>query len=366
MVYIGSVGQGIPKYEIDQATVKQLVQNVFTNNKRKLDRLMPSFDNAKVNERQLVVDKDWFREAHSFQDKNNLYVKNAIDLSLSAIDNCLKDSDFVQKPIPYEAIDLIAFVSSTGIATPSIDAHLINERPFREDIVRIPMWGLGCGGGASGLSRAYEWLKYQTDKVALVVCCELCSLTFQKDDTSMSNTIGTAIFGDGVGACLLVGEDSTYASHLNDNRLVIKATSSLTKKDTIDIMGWEVTDNGLEVIFSKKIPKLIKLIWQDHVATFLKENYIKLSDISQFVSHPGGRKVLEEMEAALHIKSDLLIYSYKVLAEHGNVSSATVIYVLKHWLKHGLVNKFDHQKGIVSALGPGFSSELLLVEWISV
>lgn len=366
MVYIGSIGQGIPQYEINQATVKRLVQNIFMERNRKLARLLPSFDNAKVNQRQLVVDSDWFLEDHTFSEKNKLYMENAQNLSLAAIDNCLADNDFVQNSVPYEAIDLIVFVSSTGIATPSLDAHLINKRPFREDVVRMPLWGLGCGGGAAGLSRAYEWLKYQSDKVALVVCCELCSLTFQKDDTSMSNTIGTALFGDGVGACLLIGEDSSYAANLKANRLVIKSTSSLTKKDTTDIMGWELTDKGLEVIFSKKIPKLIKLIWQDHVEDFLKANKIKMLDIAQFVAHPGGRKVLEEMEAALDMKRSLLTYSYKVLAEHGNMSSATVIYVLKHWLKDGLDKKYTNQKGIVSSLGPGFSSELLLVEWISI
>lgn len=364
MVYIGSIGQGIPPYEIEQETVKKLVKNIFTKKNRKLDRLMPSFDNAKVEQRQLVVNNEWFLKSHTFTDKNKLYVDNAIKLSLEAIDNCLKDDEFLKKTLPYEAIDLIVFVSSTGIATPSIDAHLLNNRAFREDVVRMPLWGLGCGGGAAGISRAYEWLKYQTDKVALVICCELCSLTFQNDDISMSNMIGTALFGDGVGACLLIGEDSKYTSYLKDNRLAIKATSSLTKKDTIDIMGWEVTDKGLEVIFSKKIPQLIKLIWQNHVDSFLNENQTHLSDISQFVSHPGGRKVLEEMESALNIDKALLTYSYTVLKEHGNMSSATVIYVLKHWLEKGLTKSNNDEKGIVSSLGPGFSSELLLLEWI--
>src|SRR5699024_3684244 len=148
----------------------------------------------------------WFLEDHTFEKKNNLYIQYAKKLSVEAVDYCLSNELFLKEPIPYEAIDAIFYISSTGISTPSMDAYIFNERPFREDIIRVPLWGLGCAGGAVGLSRASDYLKAHPDQTVLVVCCELCSLTFQKSDVRMSNLVGTAIFGDGVSAVVLAGD----------------------------------------------------------------------------------------------------------------------------------------------------------------
>src|SRR5699024_8375148 len=177
---------------------------------------------------------------------------------------------FGEKRFKYNQVDAIIFVSSTGIATPSLDAYLMNERNFREDVVRMPIWGLGCTGGAMGLSRGFEWLQTNRDKSVLVVACELCSLTFQKEDNKLSNLVGTALFGDGVEATLLIGEESLYQSHLNSNSPIVYKTSSRLKKNKLDVMGWDVTQNGMEVIFSKNIPKLIPGFWKKHVTDFLR------------------------------------------------------------------------------------------------
>src|SRR5699024_10620372 len=136
--------------------------------------------------------------------------------------------------------DLIVFVSSTGIVTPSLDAYLINERPFREDVIRMPLWGLGCAGGAMGLSIAAEWIRLHPTKNALIVCCELCSLTFQKEDMSTSNIVGTALFGDGVAATLLIGSESKYKHYLPTQKLKLGNTSSYTQKNSTNVMGWNV------------------------------------------------------------------------------------------------------------------------------
>jgi alkylresorcinol/alkylpyrone synthase len=228
----------------------------------------------------------------------------------------------------------------------------------------MPLWGLGCAGGAIGLSRGFEWVKLHRDKTALVICCELCSLTFQKSDLSMSNLVGTAIFGDGVGATLLIVEQSKYMGHLKKNRLKIKETNSFTKKQSTNVMGWNVTNNGFEVIFSKRIPKLIPILWKSHMYSFLEKSGVGLKDIKKVIAHPGGRKVLEEMESALQLKKDQLNHSYHVLESHGNMSSATVLYVLKKWLHEGQSSTLQKDLSVLSALGPGFSSELLLLEWV--
>ncbi|MBO1004618.1 type III polyketide synthase [Pseudogracilibacillus auburnensis] len=361
MVFVGSVGLGIPEHHVTQEEVKKLVQHIFLSN-RKLRKLLPVFDNAKVASRQLVVDKSWFKKEHTFAEANQLYFSSAKQLSLQAIDSCLK-SELLTDPIPYDAIDMIVFVSSTGITTPSLDAYLLNERPFREDIVRMPLWGLGCAGGAIGLSRAFEWIRLHPEKVALVVCCELCSLTFQKNDFSTSNLVGTAIFGDGAGATILIGERSPFKEQLT-KKLRIKNTHSFTKKNSTTVMGWDVTANGLEVIFSKRIPKLVESIWKDHVLNFLKKEQMDVHHLSAIIAHPGGRKVLEEMERTLRIQQNLLHHSYTVLKNHGNMSSATVLYVLKKWFQNKRDEDFEKKLGILCALGPGFSSELLLLEWM--
>ncbi|MFD1038646.1 type III polyketide synthase [Virgibacillus byunsanensis] len=359
MAYICSTGVGIPENNLSQQRIKELVKGIFPSNNR-LDRLMPVFDNAKVHNRQFVVDQEWFNENHSFQESNNLYQHFAQKYALEAIDHCLGNNQFLSKDIPYEAIDMIIFVSSTGIATPSIDAHLLNKRPFRTDINRMPLWGLGCAGGAIGLSRTFDWIKANSDKMALIICCELCSLTFQKDDVKKSNVIGSALFGDGVGAALVVGENSNFFSYRKKTVPKITATSSLTKKNSTNVMGWEVTHGGLEVIFSKSIPALVNTFWNEHINSFLYENELTEERIHSFIAHPGGKKVLEAMEEVLQSPKQKLSKSYKVLANHGNMSSATVFYVLYEWMNESISKG---ERSILSALGPGFSSELILMEW---
>lgn len=364
MVYVGSVGLGIPPYTIKQEEVKQLVRDIFKHSAaNKLEKLLPVFENARVKERQFVVNKNWFKVERNFKDTNELYVDQTIKLSLEAIDRCLHHPH-LRKHIPYEAIDMIVFVSSSGIAAPSIDAHLLNHRPFREDVKRMPLWGLGCAGGAIGISRGFEWAKLYPERNVLVISSELCSITFQKKDTSTSNIVGTALFGDGVAATLLIGSKSKYLNFLSRTKLKINSTSSYTKKDTTHIMGWNVSETGLEVIFSRSIPKLVKTLWKDHVHSLLQQENVKVEDLSALIAHPGGRKVLEEMERSLHIDRHLLRYSYEVLEKHGNMSSATVMYVLEKWLNSEKRLSFPQNKGILCALGPGFSSELISMEWI--
>ncbi|RLL48242.1 type III polyketide synthase [Oceanobacillus piezotolerans] len=363
MTYISSTGISVPNYPLQQEEVKELVKNVFSYNNRQVERLLPVFDHAEVSTRQFVVEKSWFEAEHSFQERNHLYQQFAIQHAVKAIDDCLMNRDFLQTDIPYEAIDLIIYVSSTGISTPSIDCFLLNERPFRTDISRMPLWGLGCAGGAIGLARAHDWVTANPDKNALLVCCELCSLTFQKGDVKKSNIVGTALFGDGISASLLIGDDSPMLSHLKDITYPkIKKSSSYTKRDSTSIMGWDVTNEGLEVVFSKSIPALVSTFWKEHINTFLDQSALIKKDLYSYIAHPGGKKVLEAMEEVLQCSREKLKHSYNVLKHHGNMSSATVIYVLREWMKENIL---PHQKSILTALGPGFSSEILLLEWVA-
>lgn len=360
MSYICSVGTSIPKHNINQEEVKELVQNVFGYTNREVKRLLPVFDNAQIENRQFAVAKTWFEKEHTFAEKNNIYQENAISHSLEAIDDCLQNDHFLTNSIPYEAVDLIIYVSSSGLSTPTIDAFLLNERPFRQDVQRMPLWGLGCAGGAIGLSRAHDWVKAHPEKTALIICCEFCGVTFQKGDHRKSNLVGTALFGDGVGAALLVGENSPYLEYKKQAVPRVKGTSSRTKKDSTEVMGWNVTNSGLEVIFAKSIPSLVESFWKEHIELFFLQFQLKKEAIHTYIAHPGGVKVLQAMEEVLKVEKDKLKHSYNVLRDHGNMSSVTVLYVLKEWMKEGIK---AGEKSILSALGPGFSSEILLMEW---
>ncbi|MFC4557343.1 type III polyketide synthase [Virgibacillus kekensis] len=359
MTNVCSIGLGIPEYELSQEDIKKLVGEIFEDlSPKQLARFLPVFDNTMIEKRHFAVDREWFKADHTFKEKNNLYHRYALRYSLSAIDDCLNNMDFLERAIPYEAVDMLIFISSTGIATPSLDTYLFNERPFREDTVRMPLWGLGCAGGAIGLSRAFEWLCAHPEKNALVVCCELCSLTFQRNDFRKSNLIGTALFGDGAAASLILGDKSPYQEYSRGTKPKIKQTSSMTKKHSNSVMGWNVTNEGLEVIFSKSIPSLVRSFWKRHTDRFIGD--INRNEINSFIAHPGGRKVLEAMEEVLGEPKIKFQHSYNVLQRYGNMSSATVLFVLQNWLKHQAENE---ETGILSALGPGFSSELLLLEW---
>lgn len=367
MVYITSVGRGIPDHNVEQEEIKHFMQTHFLYKKERTSHYLSVFDHANIDNRQLVMPLQWYKKQHNFHSANKIYEEKGIELSLKALDNCLeafKNRYLIKGNFSYENIDSIIFVSSTGIATPSIDAHIINQRPFRNDVVRMPLWGLGCAGGAMGISRAFDYLKANPTKSVIVICCELCSLTFQLEDISPRNIVGTALFADGVSATLLLGEHHEYKDPVSKNALSIKNSQSLIEKDSLDIMGWEVRKNGLHVVFSKKIPKLIESVWKEHVIRFLTEVGLTINQINTFVAHPGGRKVLEEMERVCNIPKEKLMYSYQTLQNHGNMSSATVMYVLKNWLESKDENVIQNTYGLLSALGPGFSSELLLLKWV--
>lgn len=360
MTKIASVGIGVPSHTLDQETVKSLVKKIFVNEKRMINRLLTVFENAAIQSRQFVVTPDWFETTQDFKTRNDLYIKHAVDLSLIAIEDCLTNQSFLQKTVPISDIDHIIFVSSTGIATPTIDVHIINRLPFRESISRTPLWGLGCAGGAIGISHAHHILQAQPTTNVLLICCELCSLTFQNNDIRKSNIVGTALFGDGASAALLIGNKSHLNRYVQAKQTPsIKSTSSFTKRHTENVMGWNINTNGFHVIFSKRIPKLIHTLFKPHLEKFMGEHLLVNDDIDSFIAHPGGRKVLESMEEACLIPSEKLRHSYDVLKNHGNMSSPTVLYVLREWIK----DSESKHRSILSALGPGFSSELLLLEW---
>ncbi|APH04665.1 type III polyketide synthase [Bacillus weihaiensis] len=362
MAYIVSVGKTVPEVELKQEVTVDFAKEIFKDSFKDLDRLLTVFKNGEIETRQFPKDVQWYKQTHTFGEKNDLYIEKAVEYGTQAVMKCLTNNKLLNHEVLCEEIDAIFFISSTGISTPSIDAKMMNLLPFKSTTKRIPIWGLGCAGGASGMARAYEYCKAFKKAKVLVVSVELCSLTFQHDDTSKSNLIGTSIFADGVACTLIVGEEVDVAS-LSKMTCVpqIVDTRSNLMEDSEDVMGWDIRDNGLYVVFSRNIPSIIKSWLKPQAHQFLQEHQLTLKQIRHFVAHPGGKKVLDAYKEGLGFTDEHLEISKEILIKHGNMSSVTVMYVLEKYLERsiGQVNEY----GLIGALGPGFSSEMLLIKW---
>jgi alkylresorcinol/alkylpyrone synthase len=361
MPSIISVSTYNPPYTLVQETITEFARELFGETFQDIERLLKVFENGQIAERQFAVPMDWFQTDHTLQDKNDLYIELATSFCADAIEKCLQNKVFLKQDIDVGAIDAIVLVSSSGMSTPSLDARIMNKLPFSPHTKRIPLWGLGCAGGAAGISRAYEYCRAYPDENVLVVCVELCSLTFQRNDRSKSNLVGTSLFADGVACAIISGDESVLLNHLEmANRPTIIDTQSTLMAFSEDVMGWEVKDTGLHVVFSRDIPTIIKEWLEPHVVSFLNKNHLKVEQLSSFIAHPGGKKVLDAYVAALGIDRKMLNTSKEILKKHGNMSSPTVLYVLEQFM---LKEHEEGEYGLMAALGPGFCSELVLLKW---
>lgn len=355
-----SIAEAVPPYSIKQEEVMNFAEKIFNESFKDINRLLTVFQNGQIEKRHFAKELDWFEKDHTFEEKNDAYIETAVRLGAEAITNCLHNEDFLKNEIPFEEIDAIFTISSTGIATPSIDARIMNILSSSQYTKRIPIWGLGCAGGAAGLSRAYEYcLAFPKAKV-LVLSIELCSLTFQRNDRSKSNLIGTSLFADGVACALVCGDDSGYEKLAKKNAVPnILGTQSTTMPDSEDVMGWNIKNEGLYVVFSKDIPTIIENWLQPNVLRFLNTHSLEVADLDHFIAHPGGKKVLDAYRSALKLPEDMTNISFDVLKQFGNMSSVTIFYVLKRFMETAK----EGDLGLGAALGPGFSSELLLMRW---
>jgi len=355
MPKIYSVGLGIPDYNISQKDVMVFAKKLFSSGFRDIERLLTVFQNAEIESRYFVKNIDWYGEEHTFAEKNNIFIEMAEKLGIKAIENCLHN-----KGIDLGEIEAIFTICTTGLATPSLEARIMNKLSFRPDVKRIPIWGLGCVGGAAGLSRAYEYcLAFPKAKI-LLLSIELCSLTFQKNDLTKSNLIGTSLFADGAACTLLIGDEAEVPHHPDSSLPSIIGTQSMLLKDSLDVMGWDIKNDGLHVIFSKDIPMIVRKWLQPNVQAFLARYQLKIEDIKHLIAHPGGKKVIDAYVQALRLEEELTHDSRVVLKHYGNMSSVTIFYVLKRILEKEIRSE---EWGLAMALGPGFSSEQLLLRW---
>jgi alkylresorcinol/alkylpyrone synthase len=352
MSAIIGVGTSVPPHAITQDQAGRFAARMFDRSELDIDRLLPIFENTTIRRRHFCGEIGWFETQAGYAAKHRLFVENGLALAREAILKACHRTDTA----PHD-IDHIFFITSTGIATPSLDAHLFNALHLKPALLRTPIWGLGCGGGVAGMARAHDWLSAYPRKTALVVALELCSLTFIRNDMSKSNFVATALFGDGCGALLMVGDEHPQAAAVRP-ALRIEASGSITWPDSLTVMGWDVTDEGLKVVFSKNIPRIVHQLARPALAAFIADNGLLPADIRHFLSHPGGAKVIEAYCAALDLQPDQVRSMRAVMADYGNMSSATVFFVLEHFLDSETYRCRDW--ALATALGPGFFSEMIL------
>ena len=335
----------LPPHRIGQAEVKDFARGMFAGAYPDLDRLTPVFDNVHVDNRYFCVPLEWFERDHTFPEKNDLYVEHALNLSEKAARRALDRVD--ANP---EDIGAIFFVSTTGLATPSLDSKLLFRLGLSEHTRRIPIWGLGCAAGASGLARAAEYARLYPAQKALLIGVELSGLTFQRGDRSKSNLVSTSLFADGA-AAVLIGRDSEPGPE-------ILGSHSTTWPDTEDVMGWEIVETGLKVQLSKSVPTIVRERLRGDLSLACESLDLNFTSLRHFVLHPGGAKVLDAFEEVLGLERGGLTFSRGVLRDYGNMSSVTVLFILERFLESGEFEAGD--LGVLSAMGPGFSAEHVL------
>ena len=352
---IASVGTAFPPHRYAQADIADALTERWLGKLEEPRLIKRFFANCGVDFRYLVYPLDVYPTLKGFGQTNNAWIESAVTLGEQAVQNALT-------PLGLTAADVSAifFASVTGIASPTIDARLINRLPFPVNVKRTPIFGLGCVAGAAGIARASDYVKAFPDQVALLLSVELCSLTWQDEDQSVANLISCGLFGDGAAAVVIAGDNVVLPGKLEPGPRVL-STQSTFYRHTEHVMGWDIGDMGFRIVLSPEVPKVVQEHLLGDAQQFLAANNLEISDIGSWIFHSGGPKVLEAMQATLGLPGNALALSWKSLREVGNLSAASVLCVLEENLR-------DHRGApgtysILAAMGPAFCSELVLLQW---
>jgi len=349
-VQIAGVGRALPEHYYDQQALLAEFERLWGEHFHNPARLRQLHRNVLVGGRHLALPLERYGQIDSFGAANYAFIEQALDLGERAIRDALSRAGLEPRDI-----DHILFVSVTGIATPSIDARLVNCMGLRSDVKRTPIFGLGCAAGAIGLTRSADFVRAWPGQVAVLLSVELCSLTLQRRDLSIPNMIATGLFGDGAAAVVVAGAERQASGP----RII--ATRSVLYPDTESVMGWEVGEQGFRVVLSSRVPEMARQI-RPGVDAFLKDQGLSLDRIDHFICHPGGPKVLEAFEDVLGLERRALEATWKHLEEVGNLSSASVLMVLGDTLAR-VPAPAPGSHGLLLAMGPGFCAELVLLQW---
>lgn len=346
---IASVASAMPANYYRQPEITALLARVWRDHPEVTRRLDTLYTNCGVQGRHLALPLERYEQLDTFGQFNDEWIRAALDLGERAIRTALSRAG-----IAIEEVDAIFFSSITGLAAPSIDARLINRMGFRTDVRRTPIFGLGCVAGAAAVSRAADFVRGRPRGVAVVLTVELCSLTWQRDDVTLANVISAGLFGDGATCAVVVGGDRAAAGP----RIV--DTRSVFYPDTEHLMGWRISERGFGIVLSTEVPSIARERIGPDVDQFLSDHRLTRGRIDFWVCHPGGPKVLAATRDSLGLDDQALAISWQSLRQAGNLSSASVLLILEETLAQRPPERGT--KGVMMAMGPGFCSELLLLE----
>jgi predicted naringenin-chalcone synthase len=348
-VRIETVATQNPEYFKETKDIIPFVETWLADEDERFQRkVIKIFEGAQVDRRYSIMNPEEVFIATSFEDKNRIYVRESKKLGKKVLEKALKLADWSP-----DSLDYIITVSCTGIMIPSLDAYLINDLELRQDIIRLPVTEMGCAAGISGMIYAKQFLQANPNKRAAIVSFEAPTATLQLNDLSMANMVSSAIFGDGSACVLMSSEEACKGPEIIDE-------SMYHFYNDTHMMGFDLTNSGLKMILDIDVPEKISDHFPDIIHPFLKANDTKIEDINHLIFHPGGKKIINTVEALFGAMGKNIDDTKEVLRLFGNMSSATVLYVLERMLKKDIKKG---EKGLMLSFGPGFSAQRILLQW---
>ena len=347
---IAAVGKALPPNYYDQETLLAALRERWADRFFNLERLERLHKNVLVGGRHLALPIEEYETLTTWGKANDAWIRVAQEVGGRAVLDALERAG-----LSTDDVDALIFVTVTGVATPSIDARLMNRLKLPSRVKRMPIFGLGCVAGAAGIARAADYIKGHPDEVAVLLSVELCSLTLQPEDLSIPNLIASGLFGDGAAAVVVTGDERG-----GDGPSIVD-TRSVFYSDSERVMGWDISETGFKIVLSSDVPVVAREKLRPDVDAFLADHGLTRADIASWVCHPGGPKVLEAMQEALELPEGALDVTWRSLREVGNLSSTSVLLVLEETLAHH--RPPPGSWGMLIAMGPGFCSELVLLRW---